>query len=227
MVRLADFQRSSPFSGVVFDFNGTLFWDTYQHDQAWIRSMERRGVKVTSEELFVRFHGKPNAAIIQGLLGSDLPEEEMWAIEAEKEQIYQGLCLETKLEMAPGAVRLLDFLKEKNFRFTVATSAPQTNIDFYFRELKIGRWFDREKIVFFDGTFPGKPNPAFYQRALGKIECVPAETLIFEDAPSGILAAENAACPYIVCVNSEDGDYSSYSYPVIRNFDEIDREIFG
>lgn len=227
MIRLADFNRLEPFHGAVFDFNGTLFWDTAQHDQSWIVAMGRRGVEVNADELFARFHGKPNETIIKGLLGEDFLDEEMPAVIEEKERVYQEFCLKENLtDLAPGATRLLDFLKENAFPFTVATSAPKVNIDFYFERLNLGKWFDREKIVFFDGSFPGKPNPEFYQRAMKMIESSPDETIIFEDAPSGILAAENAGCRNIVCVRSGNSDYSSYSYPVLNHFDEISRDIF-
>jgi len=227
MIQLTDFSRQKPFQGAVFDLNGTLFWDTEQHDEAWITVLGAYGAKVTPEDLFARFHGKPNETIIRGYLGENFPLGEMPAIIEEKERIYQEFCLKSnQMKLAPGAERLLNFLKEKNFSFTVATSAPKVNIDFYFDHLNIGQWFDREKIVFFDGTFPGKPNPEFYQRALGMIKTAPEETIIFEDAPSGILAAENAGCRNIVCVNSENSDYSRYSYPVLKNFDEICVSIF-
>lgn len=226
-VRLESFHRDRPFRGAIFDFNGTLFWDTEQHNESWVRSIGKYGVSVTPELLFAQFHGKPNDSIIRGLLGEQTPDELVKEITADKERIYQELCLEQgKCDLAPGAAALLDFLKENAFPFTVATSAPAENVDFYFRHLRIGRWFDREKIVFFDGTFPGKPNAAFYQRALGVIGCPAEETVIFEDAPSGILAAENAGCRTIVCVDSEKSDYSRCPYPVITNFNEIDRQIF-
>lgn len=231
MVTLADFAkcsaRKAPFRGAVFDFNGTLFWDTEFHDQAWIQSMAQRGVSLTREELFVRFHGKPNDAIIRSLLGEDVSETVLREAEAEKERIYQEVCRQNRMVLAPGAEELLDFLKNRGFAFTVATSAPAVNVDFYFQTLGIGRWFDWEKIVFFDGTFPGKPHPAFYQRALQMIGRTAEETIIFEDAPSGILAAENAGCRNIVRVDSEKIDAPGSPYPFIRDFGELDRSIFA
>ncbi len=231
MQSLPDFSAFPPIRGAIFDFNGTLFWDTHEHDASWILCMRERGVQVTADELFERFHGKPNETIICGLLGKNTSEAVLREIIAEKERIYQTLCLEKKMEFAPGAVSLLDFLKENQVPLTVATSAPLENIEFYCRHLNIERWFDREKIVFFDGTFPGKPHPEFYSRAMRKIGCTPAETVIFEDAPSGILAAENAGCRNIVCVNSENVDYDALRgeknpYPVIRNFDDVPRRLF-
>ncbi|MBQ4143082.1 MAG: HAD family phosphatase [Thermoguttaceae bacterium] len=230
MVSLADFAkcsgRTAPFRGAVFDFNGTLFWDTEFHDLAWIQSMAQYGVSLTREELFANFHGKPNDAIIRGLLGEDISETILREAEEKKERIYQEICLQNRMALAPGAEELLDFLKNRGFAFTVATSAPKVNVDFYFRTLGIGRWFDREMIVFFDGTFPGKPHPAFYQRALSMIGRTAEETVIFEDAPSGILAAENAECRNIVRVDSEMLDAPGSPYPFIRDFGELDRSLF-
>jgi beta-phosphoglucomutase-like phosphatase (HAD superfamily) len=55
---------------------------------------------------------------------------------------------------------------------------------------------------------------------------MPEETLIFEDSLLGIQAAENAVAGQIIIVNSNQDDYSHWSYPVIRNFDEVDRKQF-
>ncbi|MDO4627718.1 MAG: HAD family phosphatase [Planctomycetia bacterium] len=226
MVNLSDFGREKPFSGVIFDFNGTLFWDTAEHDKSWGLCMQKYGVTVTPEMMFKQFHGKPNDLIIRELLGKETPETVIQEIITEKERIYQEVCLQRTMQLAPGAEELLDFLKENSVPFTVATSAPAENIEFYFQHLNIGRWFQWEKIVYFDGKTPGKPNPEFYQRAMWMIACSAEETVIFEDAPSGILAAENAGCRNIVRVDSENVKNSPFSYPVIRDFGEVNREIF-
>lgn len=226
MVYLSDFGREKPFSGAIFDFNGTLFWDTAYHNKAWELCMQKYGVTVTPEILYTQFHGKPIELIIRGLLGEETSETLMQEIIAEEERIYYEINLQHPMKLAPGAEELLDFLKENNISFTVATSASANNIEFYFQHLNIGRWFQWEKIVYFDGKTPGKPNPEFYQRAMQMIACSAENTVIFEDAPSGILAAENAGCRNIVRVDSENLKNAPYSYPVIRDFSEVNRELF-
>jgi beta-phosphoglucomutase-like phosphatase (HAD superfamily) len=59
---------------------------------------------------------------------------------------------------------------------------------------------------------------------LGLKEC---ETLVFEDSISGIIAAENAKVAKIIIVNSNDDDYSRWDYQKIKNFKEVDLNLFN
>jgi beta-phosphoglucomutase-like phosphatase (HAD superfamily) len=55
------------YKGVIFDFNGTLFWDTDLHNKAWLKFASNHGQKLTKEELKVKLHGKVNRDILEYL----------------------------------------------------------------------------------------------------------------------------------------------------------------
>ena len=44
--------------GVVFDFNGTLFWDTEYQERSWDTYLAKYGVELTKEEKLTRIHGR-------------------------------------------------------------------------------------------------------------------------------------------------------------------------
>ena len=51
--------------GVIFDFNGTLFFDNDKHVKAWgAISRLLRNKDITDEELHKHFNGVPNQKII-------------------------------------------------------------------------------------------------------------------------------------------------------------------
>ena len=55
--------------GVLFDFNGTLFFDSDKHVLAWGKlSEDLRGVGISSEELQTHFYGVPNNRAIEYLI---------------------------------------------------------------------------------------------------------------------------------------------------------------
>src|SRR5437764_3204159 len=58
-------------------------------------------------------------------------------------------------------------LSMKNFRF--ATSSEITNLKFFMEHLRLGRWFDVAKIIYDDGSRPGKPAPDVYLAAARNI----------------------------------------------------------
>jgi beta-phosphoglucomutase len=211
---------------VIFDFNGTLYWDTPFHNEAWDRFLEMHRISLTAEEKRHKIHGKLNRDILSAIFKRDMDGEELTTMVREKELMYQEICLQHPLILAPGATDLLDLLKSKRIFFTVATAADKINIDFYFRTLNLHRWFRLDKIIYDDGSFRGKPNPDIFFKAMNTLNAEPAATLIFEDSLAGIRAAENAGAGKIIIVNSHNVDYSEWPYQVIRDFREVDRKLF-
>lgn len=51
------------FKGAIFDFNGTLFWDTPFHDKAFDIFLEKRGLHLTDEEKRVKIHGDRKSVV--------------------------------------------------------------------------------------------------------------------------------------------------------------------
>ena len=104
------------YSGVIFDFNGTLFWDTPLHNKAWNMFLEKRGMYLSDHEFFATFHGKNNRDIFNSLFQREHSAEEIRALVDEKETLYRQLCLETEMMLAPGAPDFLDFHHCHRFR---------------------------------------------------------------------------------------------------------------
>lgn len=215
------------YSGVIFDFNGTLFWDTKLHNTAWDIFLERHGLYLSDEDKFSKMHGRNNKDLLLEFFSKPLSDEEINTLILEKETLYQELCIEAKLPLAPGVVSFLDFLQSKNIPFTIATASGKENLDFYFEHLEIPKWFDYQKVVYNNGKIKGKPDPEIYLTAMSVLGKKPEEVLIFEDAIAGLQAAKNAEAGNIIAVNSNDDDYADWiNYQIIKNFDEVERSQF-
>lgn len=212
--------------GVVFDFNGTLYWDTALHNMAWDQFLEKNNIFLNDEEKDRRIHGKNNIDILKNLFARELSPAEIAGMSIEKEDIYQRMCLKHKLGLAPGCVTFFKFLKKNKIPYTIATAADLYNVDFYFEYLHLGAYFDKSKVVYSDGTIPSKPDPEIFQKALGILGLEANDVLIFEDSDAGIEAAENAGAGKIMIVNSNRSDYSRWKHQVISSFEEVDRDIF-
>lgn len=213
------------YKGAIFDFNGTVFWDTAFHDRAFDIFLDKHNVKLTDEEKRVKIHGKPNADILRGIFGNHLTDTEIYNMAQEKEAIYRKLCVDD-LQFAPGALDLFDYLSSKGIPMTIATSAGIENVSFYLEYMHLDRWFNPDKVAYDDGTFRGKPHPDVFLAAAMKLGLPPEETVMFEDSIAGIQAAENAKAGKIYIVNSYGENYSRFSYEVITNFNEVDRSLF-
>ena len=214
------------YKGIIFDFNGTLFWDTAFHDLAFDIFLEKHGVQLSDDEKRVKIHGQTNPDIMRGIFGDQITEKEILDFSQDKEAIYRQLCI-NDLKFASGAEDLFDFLHDKGIPFTIATSAGIENVSFYFENMNLNRWFRLDKIVYNNGTFDGKPNPDVFLAAALKLNLPPQETVIFEDSIPGIEAAESAGAGKIYIVNSYGENYSRFPYQIITNFNEVDRKLFA
>ena len=219
--------------GIIFDFNGTLYWDSKLHYEAWREfSKELRGTAFTDEEMREKMFGHTNADIIEYAIGRRPTAEMVEEYAKEKEALYRKRCLldRESFKLAPGAVEFLDYLKEKNIPRTIATMSEWDNVEFYIKEFNLAKWFDLDKIVYSDGTIPGKPAPDIFLIAAEKIGLNPKDCIVVEDALAGIKSAESAGIGKIYAIASmEPVEYYQKIKGVdkiIKNFDEIDRAVF-
>ena len=201
------------YNGIIFDFNGTLFWDSELHMEAWREFSRRlRGTSFSDEEMLKYMFGRTNEDIIAYAIGKRPSPELVEKFAVEKEQVYRDMCkLHPEIfKLAPFAEEFLNYLKESNIPRTIATMSEKDNVDFYIKEFHLEKWFDVEKIVYSDGIIPGKPAPDIYLIAAKRLGLAPQNCIVVEDAISGINAAKNAGIGKVVAIASmEKPDFYS------------------
>lgn len=120
--------------GILFDFNGVLWWDTPFQEQAWKRfSGEVRGTPFSQDEMVNHVHGRNNKHTLEYLTGRELATEEVAELAEQKESAYRKLCLEQgeDFKLSPGAIELLKHLEARNIPFTIATASGESNVNFF------------------------------------------------------------------------------------------------
>ncbi len=220
--------------GIIFDFNGTLYWDSQLHYDAWREySKILRGYEFTTREMQEKMFGHTNEDIIEYAIGEKPSKKLVEKYGKEKEALYRKQCLADKenFHLAPGAVELLDYLKLNNIPRTIATMSEWDNVDFYIKEFHLDRWFDINKIVYSDGKIPGKPAPDIFLIAAKKINLNPADCIVVEDAYAGIKAAKSAGIGKIVAITSLEAPeyYKNMSEVdfIIKDFYEFDKNLLN
>jgi HAD superfamily hydrolase (TIGR01509 family) len=214
------------FNCVIFDFNGTLFWDTHLHNRAWDLFLENHDITITDEEKNRILHGKHNQEILKMLFGSNLSDDLVRDYILEKEKIYQQMAADIQLKLAPGVEDFLDFLTGKRIVFTIATASGIENVRFYFEYLGLARWFDYSKVVYNNGTIKSKPDPEIFTTAMKIMNAVPARTVIFEDSETGIRAALAAKPGMVVHINSINAETLPSGIRSLTHFNQVPRKIF-
>ncbi len=220
--------------GIIFDFNGTLYWDSQLHYDAWREySKILRGYEFTDEEMRDKMFGHTNEDIIEYAIGKKPDIRMVEKYGKEKESLYRKRCLldPENFKLAPGAIDLLNYLKEKNIPRTIATMSEWDNVEFYIKEFHLENWFDIDKIVYSDGTIPGKPAPDIFQIAAKKINLNPKDCIVIEDAIAGIKSAYSAGIGKIIAIASLEPIEFYKKIPmvdsIIENFNEFDRNLLS
>ena len=218
--------------GIIFDFNGTLYWDSQLHYDAWKEySALLRDKPFTNEEMRDKMFGHTNSDIIEYLIGHKPTQEMVDKYGKEKEAVYRKRCLSDpdKFKLAPGATELLDYLKERNIPRTIATMSEWDNVEFYIKEFHLEKWFDIDKIVFSDGTIPGKPAPDIFLIAADKIGLQPKDCIVVEDAIAGVNSAKSAGIGKIIAIASlepiEFYQNMNGLHQIIKDFYEFDKNL--
>ena len=220
------------YSGIIFDFNGTLFWDSKKHLEAWREySKKLRGHAFSDEEMQKYMFGRTNEDIIKYLIGRQPEKELVLKCQNEKEAIYRDMCAKDpeNFKLAKGAEEFLDYLCKNEIPHTIATMSEEINVKFFIKSFGLEKWFDINKIVYDDGNIKGKPEPDIYLKAAKNLGLKPEDCIVVEDALSGIESAYRAGIGRIVAIESMETRqlYSKIQAvdDIIADFDDFDRNI--
>ena len=214
-------------TGVVFDFNGTLFWDTHLQNESWDRFLEKYGFSLSEEEKKKYIHGINAKDTFEYLFKRELDDDEVYRLTEEKEVIYRSMCLEHGMQLAPGAEQLIRFLMSSGVALGIATASAKNNVDFFIQHFNLLSYFTPGHIIYNDGTMRGKPHPDLFNKAISALGTKPEETLIFEDSHAGIEAALRSGAAEVIIVNSANADYNGLPCRQITDFGEVDRSLFS
>jgi beta-phosphoglucomutase family hydrolase len=178
-----------------FDMDGTIVDNMAYHTQSWVTFFERRGKPIDPDEFFRATAGRHGREIIRAYLGEHLSEDEVGALNHEKELVYRELYGPHRKTIA-GFDQLIAAAREHGVKLAVGTAAPVANIEFTLDGLDIRKHFDT--VVGAADVPRGKPHPDVFLAAAERCGAAPADCIVFEDAPLGVEAARRAGMRAVV-----------------------------
>jgi beta-phosphoglucomutase-like phosphatase (HAD superfamily) len=176
---------------VLLDFNGTMFFDSSLHLEAWSKIYRELHPEDTGSLNAGLVCGANNDAILKSI-APWLSDEDRDRYSVRKEELYRQSCNENPqiVHLAHGTEEFLDELKRRGVPFTLASASIMDNIRFYFETFGLDRWFRMEDIVYDDGTYLNKG--AMHLEAARRLNVTLENCLLIEDSPHAIsLAARN------------------------------------
>lgn len=188
---------------IIFDFNGTLFFDTHFHLDAWAKIYSEYHDNTKGAPDYKFYCGPCNDAIIQ-CIAPQLSQEERTQCSIRKEALYREICRQNQenLHLTIGAEKLLGFLKKKEIPFALATASIQANVDFYYETFGIEQWFGRNLCVYDDGTYANKGEMQL--EAAKRLNIKFCECIVVEDSITAIRYAKQNGAGLIVGIGEEE-----------------------
>ena len=184
---------------VIFDIDGTIVDNMHLHAEAFGVFAERHGLPPLTPDDRARLDGRRNSEIFPILFKRDVARDEWLQYEEEKEGLYRELS-RGRLAPMPGLKELIRKLKGDGIAVALATSAPEPNVTHTLGEIGLAASF--AIIVRGDQVARGKPAPDVFLEAARLLDVPPAQCLVFEDAPMGVVAAQAAGMPVVALTTS-------------------------
>lgn len=213
---------------VIFDFNGTLFWDSEINYVSWRNCIKKWLNKEYTLEQYAILNGRTTYETLENVFPEKLTQEQILKLSNEKDLEYLKVMNAQKdsLSLAPGVEPLIKNLLQNKIKLAIATSAPPSLMVEYEKIFNLSRYFNNKHIVSSDGSLASKPDPAIFNEAIKRLNVNAKNCVVFEDTKSGIISAARANIPKIIAVNSNGSDIKTTSslietHSFINSFDEI------
>jgi beta-phosphoglucomutase family hydrolase len=206
--------------GVIFDLDGVIARTGWAHKQAWFDLAREYGFSMTEDQFYSTF-GMQNAQIIPLLLGRPVSRKEMEEMGDWKEQRYRAIVV-AQLQAPEGLLDLLGDLKAHDIGRAIGSSAPQGNIDLVLQRLQVTGVFDA--VVSGEQVSKGKPAPDTFLLAARKLDVLPEQCVVVEDAVQGVEAGRAAGMKVVAITTTRTREDLKEADLIIDNLAELSAE---
>jgi beta-phosphoglucomutase family hydrolase len=200
--------KPKKYKAFLFDLNGTVIDDMQYHINAWHHLLNTLGANISLERTKEECYGK-NHELLERIFPGVYTKAEKDRMSFEKEQAYQA-AFRPLLKSIDGFETFLQAAHEQGIKTAIGSAAITFNIDFVLDGLNIRHLVDA--IVSADDVAHSKPHPETFLKCANALGVAPQDCLVFEDAPKGVEAAQNAGmdCLVITTMHSPD-EFESYN----------------
>lgn len=173
---------------VIFDLDGVIVSTDEYHYQAWKSISDKEDIYF-DRSINNRLRGVSRAESLEIVLekgNREYTQAEKEVLLEEKNNIYKDLLKNlSSSDILPGVSEVLDYLKSNKIKVAIGSSSKNTSLILR----KIGLLNSFDAIV--DGTMikKSKPDPEVFILAADKLNVLPEECIVVEDAKAGVEAA--------------------------------------
>lgn len=179
----------------IFDLDGTLIDTEKIYRVLWPQAIKSVGFELSDERyLSLRSMGRPYApAKFKEWFGDEFDYDGARKV---RKVLFDEYLEKNGLERKPGAIKLLEFLREKGIITAIATATDIPRATEYMKMTGLDGYFD--KVISATMVETGKPSPKVYEYACSELNLPPSQCVAVEDAPNGIKSAYGAGLNVIM-----------------------------
>lgn len=204
-----------PLKAVLFDFDGVLAKTMEDNYFAWKHSFETIGGNITKED-YMPLEGAILSEIVKKISKKyNLKIADIDEMVAKKEKYFKE---NHSFSFYPGVLEFIDELKSRNIKIAIVTAALKNRLfsttpnDFLEKFDSIITGNDYEK---------GKPNPEPYLTAVKKLNILPENCAVIENAPLGIQSAKSGGIYCIAICSTLNKSYLGEANIIINAFKDL------
>ena len=211
--------------GFILDMDGTIVDNMHYHELAWQAVLAERGIYCTLHEVQLKAYGN-NREAYRRFFNRDASDEELENFGLHKEARYRQYFAP---HFAPvkGLVPFMEKTRAMGIPIAIATGSIRKNCDWIVDKLGVRTLLSA--IVTADEVEHGKPNPDTFLKAAQHIGIAPENCIVFEDVPSGGMAAFNGGMRSVILTTTYPAFVAATFASVIKvieNYTQVTPEEF-
>lgn len=179
--------------GVIFDVDGTLFDSMGAWHDSGYNVLKNLGIDA-DKRIGDIFFSMTMDEVIDYI-------KENFSVNESRDFLKNGIhnqveyAYRNEIELKPGVMRILDWMKDSKIPATIATSTDRFLIEIGLARLGIEDYFD--EIYTATEVGKGKNYPDIFQLAMDKMGTKPEETWLFEDGLYSMITAKAYGMPVV------------------------------
>ena len=185
-IYLQQTQQQIEAKAILFDLDGTLVRSTGRIES--ILSDWATEQNLVVQEVLDYCHGKRTIDIVRHFIADE------WVDQNYHELTAQFVQASSDTSAIQGSLKFLELLNQHQIPWAVVSSSERVLIE---ARLKAAGLPLPQVMVSAENVEKGKPDPTGYLLGAQLLNTAIADCIVFEDAPSGILAAQNAGAQLI------------------------------
>nr|WP_314899421.1 HAD family phosphatase [uncultured Deefgea sp.] len=177
-------------TAAIFDMDGLLIDSERMSLACWHDAALELGHNI-SEHIplgMIGMHSSKTEHYLRSALGDNFP---VAALRARTHEIYLERS-HTAIDLRPGVIELLDYLKQQTIPCAVATSTRRSIAIHHLETTQLLPYF--QFAVCGDEITHPKPAPDIYLKAIAQLKAQASECIVFEDSNFGAQAGHAAGC---------------------------------